>query len=425
MRESWKIVNDLRGKNNVSVTSSNLGPDNLNFFYCNIATKLSAKIHYKNDPRSYLDHVVVAESFFIAPTNAVELKSIFGDIKNKVASGWDGLSLKIFLALPIVALRILAEAINTSFVSGVFPACLKRAVIVLIYKGGEYDCPSNFRPIALLPTLAKVVERLIKVRMVSFLNRLGLLSSQQFGFRESMSTRDAIFGFLEHLYNNLNDGEVAAAVFCDLSKAFDCVSHRVLLWKLGLYGFRETALEWFRSYLSDRVQFVRFNGGTSKDLGIDVGVPQGSVLDPLFFLIYVNDLPQLQITGKFTIFADDTPIFWHGSDVVEMEANMRENLVKIKDWCNANFLTFNVSKTNILNFKCATANICLESEPITMPTFNKFLSLSIDRSLKFEDHIANVCNKISSGCYALRVIAHNLNFSSARFSYFAIIESHL
>lgn len=424
-RESWNIVNDLRGRNNVSVTPSNLDPNDLNSFYCNIATELSARVSQRGDPSTYLNHLAVSESFFFAPTNAEELKHLFRAIKNKGASGWDGISLKIFLALPDVALQALAEAISISFVSGVFPSCLKRAVIIPLFKGGEPDDPSHFRPLALLPTLAKVVERLVKVRVTSFLDRLGLLSSQQFGFRETMGTSDAIFSFLDHLYNLLNGGEAASAVFCDLSKAFDCVNHEVLLMKLERYGFRGPALEWFRSYLSGRVQAVKFNDDVSEELDIGVGVPQGTVLGPPLFLIYVNDLPRLRISGKFTVFADDTTILWHGSNVSEMEANMRADLGKIKDWCDANFLSFNVSKTNILNFKCVTENIYLDNKPITVPTFNKFLGLSIDRSLRFDIHIANVRNKISSGCYALRVISVSLDFSTAKCAYYAIIESHL
>ena len=175
-----------------------------------------------------------------------------------------------------------------SFMTGIFPQCLKKTKVIPVFKGGDPEEPSNFRPISLLPTLAKIIKNLVKVRLENFFDRFGLLSSMQFGFRSSKSTNDAMFSFLEDFYLQLNEGEGAAAVFCDLSKAFDCVNHGILLSKLEAYGLRGASLSWFASYLSRRVQSVVVGNNESELQEVTSGVPQGSVLGPLLFLIYVK-----------------------------------------------------------------------------------------------------------------------------------------
>lgn len=237
-----------------------------------------------------------------------ELKETISEIKNKTSSGIDDISVKIFENLPDCALIVLVQAINDSFITGVFPASLKRAIVIPLHKGGELDDPSNFRPISLLSTLSKIIEKLVKKRMLQFLNEQNILNKNQFGFQNTKNTSDAIFAFLEKMYVKLNGGEAVRAVFYDFSKAFDCVNHEILLLKLICYGFRGKALNWFRSYLSHRSQVVKTLGDLSDVNDINCGVPQGSVLGPILFLLYINDLASVDISGTFTIFADDTTI---------------------------------------------------------------------------------------------------------------------
>lgn len=408
-----------------TTVNSKLSADEINNFYCSIAKKLSDKITPKCDPLKYLNNFSVLESFFLAPTDTHEIREILNDIKNKNTSGWDCISLKIFLKLPDNILQILVEAINTSFETGTFPSCLKIAEVVPLFKSGDHDSPSNYRPVSLLPTLSKIIEKLVKKRILDFLHRNKVLCAEQFGFHASKSTNDAIFAFLEKLYLQINDGEVAAAVFCDLAKAFDCVNHGILLRKLETYGFRGKTLDWFKSYLSGRYQKVIFNGKVSKQLEVNSGVPQGSVLGPLLFLIYFNDLASVKIQGKFTFFADDTTILWHGKYIDELHEIVSSDLGMIKEWCDANLLSFNVSKTNIITFKCNLNEIYLEDKIIKNQTECRFLGLHIDSKLKFENHISILSKKLAANCFAIRVVANELKLDSARNAYFALIDSHL
>lgn len=424
-KESWNIVNSLRGKNYKNNFNSELSPNDLNEFYCSIGHVLLSGITSQEDPMKYLRHISLLESFFFKPTDLTEIKHLFMQIKNKNSAGYDQVSIKIFLKLPDNALQALAEAINTSFTLGIFPDCLKSALVTPIFKGGDPNLPSNFRPISLLPTLSKIVEKIVKGQIQQFLVKHGLLSTEQFGFQSSKNTNDAIFAFLEKLYLQLNNGDVAAAAFCDISKAFDCVTHETLLRKLEIYGFRGRSFDWFSSYLSCRYQKVSFKDKLSNDSELQIGVPQGSVLGPLLFLLYVNDLTFLPIKGKFTIFADDITILWHHENANELQRIIANDLKTVKGWCDANSLSLNTSKTNLISFKCDLDQIGLDNSIINNYTDTKFLGLYIDNRLKFDKHIINLNNKLSANCYAIRIISNNLNVATARDAYFSLIESNL
>lgn len=423
-RETWNIVNSLRGATKSKSNESQLDANKLNSFYCSVASQLKHTIPANStDPVSLLKGGA-GESFYFTPVTAREIVDVFQEINNKNSSGWDGISIKILANLPVSALTTLADCINASFLSGKFPDLLKRAIVIPIFKQGE-DTAANYRPISLLPSLSKIIERLLKKRMIHYLEAKNILNSSQFGFRSSRNTNDAIFHVLEDLYLRLNDGEVAAVVLCDLAKAFDCVSHEILLRKLEVYGFRGSILQWLRSYLSNRCQRVYFDNCESEELCVTAGVPQGSVIGPLLFLIYVNDLPSVVKYGKCTSFADDTTLLWHGRNSDDLREMANRDLANVGEWCDINCLSFNVSKTNILNFKCVLNDVCLGSQAVNVTNFNKFLGLIIDDGLKFEQHIEKLCSRLASGCFAIKTVRSNLNIFVAREAYFALVDSHL
>lgn len=425
-REIWKIVNEFRGNSSVHSNFSSLNADDINSFYCSIAQKLYDKIESAiNDPYFNLRHINVPETFYFWPVDRVELKMVLNDFKNKTSSGYDEISVKLMTYLPDTSLECFCQAINRSVLTGIFPVALKMANVIPLFKGGERNAPSDYRPISLLPTFSKVIEKIMKNRFLTFLEKHKLISNVQFGFQSAKNTDDAIFNLMEELYLSLNDGEVASAVFCDLTKAFDCVNHRVLLGKLEIYGFRGSVLDWLQSYLSCRSQRVIFQGCSSTSLNIESGVPQGSVLGPLLFLLYVNDLPSSIEYGKCTSFADDTTLLWHHKDPQILKEMIDIDLLNIKRWCDANFLCFNVSKTNILNFKCSFENITIANQMINSFDANKFLGIHIDNKLKFSKHISCISSKLASGCFAIRTVRHTLGYNIARSVYFALIESRL
>ena len=421
-KESWSIINDLRNKSFRG--TPDIDPEYLNRFYCDLASNLTKNLTSSSDPLSYLGNFSISSSFCFFDTDKHEIKEVIREIKNKKSSGDDEVSAEVLLRLPDGVLDALSTAINESWAQGVFPACLKSALVIPLFKGGDSKVPSNFRPISLLPTLSKVIEKLVKKRIWNYLQLFNVITAKQFGFQASKGTHDAIFDFLERVYFGVNRGDASAAVFCDLSKAFDCVDHGILLRKMERYGFRGRALSWFSSYLEGRRQSVVHSGARSSALEINCGVPQGSVLGPILFLIYINDLVRLKISGDFTLFADDTSILWHDREIDHLKQNIISDLLIIKEWCDSNRLCFNLSKTHVVGFKCNVMGSFMAGD-LQEKTATKFLGILIDNQLHFEDHIITLSKKLSSGCFAVRAVREELGQDLARTVYFSLFESHL
>lgn len=425
-KEAWAIVNHFRSKTNTPRQTANIDADSLNNFYCSVAEKLTAKLITDLNPMDNLRNSFVNDTFVLNYTDVDELRKTINEIKNTHSSGEDDMSVKVFQSLDVGALSALATAINSSFLRGEFSDVLKIAVIVPLHKSGSLEEPANFRPVSLLNTLSKIIEKLVKVRMIEFLNKNNILTPNQFGFQHSKGTNDALFSFLENLYLRLNDGDFAAAVFCDFSKAFDCVSHDILLEKMQVYGFRGVSQRFFRSYLTSRFQKVRNGSSTSSLSEINSGVPQGSVLGPILFLLYINDLSLLDIKGIITLFADDTTILWHHKNEATLKEVVHQDLQTIKSWCDSNNLCFNIGKTKVLGFRFSFDSLNIsEHSKINQEDSTKFLGMFIDNKLNFSSHIPYLNKKLSVGSFAVRKTFSELGAKMAKTTYYALIESHL
>ena len=271
---------------------------------------------------------------------------------------------------------VLAELINESFSTGQHPSLLKFAKVIPIHKANSKLEVSNYRPISLLPIFNKIFERLMHNRLTKFLEKHEILYPQQFGFQKRKSTTQAILNLCDQLTNAIENKEFSRCIFLDLAKAFDTVDHEILLSKLSHYGIRGTALDWFKSYLSDRTQKVYINGFLSESRNVTHGVPQGSVLGPLLFLLYINDMPYCSEILKFHLFADDTSIFFSHKNQHELEIIVNNELKKVSDWLSANRLTLNVAKSNflLLSKKKSTSfktNIMINDTPIVEKNYIK------------------------------------------------------
>ena len=310
---------------------------------------------------------------------------------------------------------------------GIVPNAMKLAKVIPIYKGKCKESFTNYRPISLLSNISKILEKVVYKRLLSFLTRCGILYNSQYGFRPNCSTIDAITEFTANVIPALDNNNKCLSVFLDLSKAFDTINHDILLMKLKRYGIRGVALKWFRSYLNQRMQYVSFKGVHSKTGKVEYGVPQGSVLGPLLFILYSNDIPLSLTHSKAILFADDTTVFCTGSDLYEC---INSDLDNLGDWFKANQLSVNPSKTKYILFtkRCGVDdqmhNLYIEGTILERVPCTTFLGLYIDEHLSWKQHIDHCKKKMSSGIYAMNMAKHILSINHLRTLYYSLVHPY-
>ena len=317
-----------------------------NKFLCNVAPKLEACIPQSTtDPLSYLPNKPTPNRFQFHPTNHDTVFRAIRDLKN-CGAGYDGLSTKILKLLSPDIVPFLTYLFNLCLLQGTFPNCFKKAIVVPIFKRGDRFLFSNYRPIALLPILSKILEKIVYSQLSSYLAEEDLLCQHQFGFRKNHSTFMPISILYECITSELKKRQVCAAVYLDLSKSFDTVNPEILLKKLQFYGIQNQCLDFFHSYLTGRSQFLKYNSFTSTSpMSTMLGVPQGSILGPLLFLLYINDIHLSSNVPQFLLYADDTALLYSAPTLDELKVTMNNSLSKVATWLNSNRLTLNVKKS--------------------------------------------------------------------------------
>ena len=331
MKKTWqgiKEIINLNSKGSLNISQLNYKGKRINTndgmanafndFFTNVGPELDKEIPIckKTGANKLYLKDRIPHSFFISPTNAQEIYDMIKNLDETKSSGPCSIPIKLLkiagyeLSLPLSILC------NAAFDEGIFPHKNKIAKVIPLHKKGSTDDVNNFRPISLLSVFSKIMEKLMASRLTTFLELHEILYPYQFGFRKGYSTSHSLISITETIRKTLDQKKIGCGVFLDLKKAFDTVNHEILLQKLDHYGIREEALSWFRSYLYNRKQFVFLNGVDSKIKNITCGVPQGSVLGPLLFLLYINDLPNISDKLKFFLFADDTNILIYTLNLV-------------------------------------------------------------------------------------------------------------
>ena len=362
----------------------------LNEYFVSIGPSLSANF-------SDWDQDDVLEPSFSAwlrPTNAEEISQIVMSLSDSKGVGCDGINNKsLKIVLPVILDRLVIM-INACLKNGLFPSSLKKAKVVPLPKSRSSDEIDNFRPISVLTGLSKVLEKIIYARLMDHLITNDLLYSKQFGFRPKFSCVDAIAELTENIKSS-SSLQLFACVFLDLKKAFDTVDHKILVRKLATFGIRGPFKAILESFLSQRVQCVSHTGVMSSYKTLECGVPQGSVLGPLLFLLYINDMHSICKYSSVLHYADDTSISFE-LKTSSATSCLQEDLDAVSSWLAKNKLTINSSKSELLLFRQSkVCSLRINGEVLNVVKCSKYLGVQIDNSLTFEKHIDVVCKKVS------------------------------
>ena len=447
LRATWEILGEAmsgrRGKNKSSacryftkdgqaVTEGQAIADGFCDFYCQVGPKLAAKIP-KEQQRVFRDYMgaEVEESLFLTPTTPQEIEELCLSLESGKGMGWDGVSPRVIKGVARQLSGSLSRLYNCCMREGFYPTCFKVARVVPVFKGEDPTEFCNYRPISVLPVLSQIFERVIRSRLIRFLDRNEVMITGQYGFRPGHSTAMAVLDMVEKIRGAWNQGNAALGVLIDLKKAFDTVDHRVLIAKLEHYGVRGTALKLLESYLADRTQYVQYDGFESEKGPLSCGVPQGSVLGPLFFLIYVNDMikacPQLELV----LFADDTNIFAQGKNIADLYNQVNSELEELNRWFRCNKLTLNLKKTEYMFFggprqqEVPQATLKIGGEQIKRVDGARFLGVWVDHELKWTEHINKVRNKVSQLLGVIGRVSSVLDQKSLQTLYNGIVLPHL
>ena len=322
--------------------------------------------------------------------------------------------------------------INLTLEQGIFPDSLKIAKVIPIFKQGSRLLCNNYRPISVLPALSKIFERCILNQLTFYFTIENILIPKQYGFRSDNTTTDCLVDLIDEITLALDEGCYAVSLFLDLSKAFDTVNHSILLSKLNFYGIRDVENQWFRSYLIKRKQRVYVNGAESSFLSVNSGVPQGSILGPFLFLVYINDIVNATNYFSLRLFADDTSLTATGRDLDALLHLINSELPAIYDWLCSNKLTLNLSKTKYivfqprqkLNYNLYTP-LKLADQYLEQSHSVNYLGLIIDCSLSWHHHIDSISSKISKSINIIAKLKRHVPNKSLTSIYYALIYPYL
>ena len=417
------IINNKIEQNHFAIANC------FNMYFTNIGNDLAKKIPLtEHDPVSFIKSPI-PESIYLSDVDVNEVVKTIVALKN-ASCGYDGIHAKILKKSYHLYIEPLVHVLNLSIKQGFFPNSMKIAKVIPLYKSGDSMKVSNYRPVSILPLFSKILERLMYNRLMSFIIKHKILYKYQFGFRKNHSANMALILLIDKIASAIEKGEFVLGVFLDFQKAFDTVNHTILLQKLNKYGIRGTAYLWLEDYLKQREQFVSFINKDSNKATIRCGVPQGSILGPLLFLLYINDLVNISPSLMPVLFADDTNIFLSGRSLNEMITTMNEELQKIVVWLQANRLSLNVKKTHYIIFRSnrrlahCDNSLFIDNKAIEAVEYTKFLGVTIDSQLSWQKHISVVKGKVARGLGIICKARKSLNKKSLITLYYSIMYPH-
>lgn len=451
IRKTWKFVNSAL-KNTDPTSTPAISPikvngkltinrftmaEAFNTYFTNVPNEIHKTI--KIDPLTTYTHLLaeryeIAETLFPTKCTVMEVVTFIASLSNSGAKDIYGMSNNLIKKHAVHLSPPLTILFNTLLEQGSFPTELKFATVKPIFKSGDKSLTSNYRPISILPIFSKLYEKLILARLNEHIDRNKIIHPNQFGFIAKSNTEAAAVNLMRNIYLNIENKKLTAVLFVDFRKAFDTISHEILIKKLEKLDLPPLYLNILKNFLHNRSQRVEIDGVHSHYQLVTDGVPQGSILGPKLFNFYINSICKVNFKGSLQLFADDAALVYGESDTTVLKLAIEYDLKLISNWVDAHFMSLNTTKTNYIlfhgrksleYFTQLSMNILANDKPIERVESARFLGLIIDEKLNFTDHINQIKRTIRPLMFAIKRISHLMNENTAKQLYFAHIYSRL
>lgn len=415
---AWKIIKPHSEKSKTFIEEICLVPEpmkqtlnRLNEFMINACNEKFPTTNYTERRKD------VMQTIYLEPACPSEIFNSIMSLNSNHSVGTDGIPVVLLKSVADVICKPLCHVLNGCMEAGVFPHVWKTAIIHPIYKKGQKQELQNYRPIAILSNLSKIFERILSNRLMGFLKRHNILTTNQNAYISNRNTERGIFQLISDVIGSLNASKSVAGVFLDLSRAFDSIDHRRLYSKLTDIGIRGGTLDLLMSYLNNRKQLVQMRDmkglmHTSDVAAVTGGVPQGSILGPLLFIVYVNNLP-LNVSRPIVLYADDTSVVCSGDGTEDLVATIKNSMIELKDWFDFNHLKLNIDKTELIPFTTAhriedLEIECQDGEKLVSKNNTKFLGIRLDYQLRWTNHIESIAPRVSGASFLLRSLRNKV-----------------